>query len=146
MGKRKAELKLTGFKELMEKYESIENGILEPAISKGLCDVQDYLNERLDKTLINAKLPAGGKYSKGGVKKSIVSDHQITKDKDYLSIKLGFKLDAEGFPSLMLMYGTPRMKPAKGLHACFNGAKSRREAGEIFERTVSEEIAKIMNN
>lgn len=146
MGKRKAELKIKGMDELMDKFERMGKGSLEPAISEGLKDVQDYLNERLDKTLVSAKLPAKGKYSTGDTKHSIVTDREVNKEHNSLSIKLGFNLKESGMTSIFLMYGTPRMSPAKGLHACFNGAKSRREAKEIFDKRVQEEINKIMNS
>ncbi|MBC9722086.1 MAG: hypothetical protein H9W82_12500 [Lactobacillus sp.] len=146
MGKRKAELKIKGMDELIAKFEKMSKGALEPAMTEGLKDVQNYLNERLDKTLVNAKLPAQGKYSTGDTKKSIVRDQVVTKENDSISIKLGFNLKESGLTSIYLMYGTPRMAPAKGLHAVFNGAKSRREAKEIFEQRVQKEIKKIMNS
>lgn len=146
MGKRKAELKITGMDELMRKYENMSKGSLEPAISEGLKDVQDYLNGRLENTFIDAKLPAKGKYATGETKESIVKDHDVIKSNNTLSIKLGFDLKKSGLTSIYLMCGTPRMSPAKGLHACFNGAKSRREAKEIFDKKVQAEINKIMNS
>ena len=142
----KCELKIEGMDELIAKFDKMSKGALEPAIEEGLKDVQDYVNERLDKVYVDKNLPAQGKFSYGDTKKSIVRDHAVEIDRKALAIKLGFNHKESGLVSLYLIYGTPRMRPAKGLYAVFNGKKSRREAKEIFEKRVQEEIEKIMNS
>lgn len=142
----KCELKIEGMDELMQKFENMSKGALNQAMTEGLKEIQDYVNERLDKVYVDKNLPAGGKYETGDTKESIVRDRVVEIDYKSMSIKLGFNHKKSGLTSLMLIYGTPRMKPAKGLYAVFNGQKSRREAKEIFENRVQKEIEKIMNS
>lgn len=58
-------------------------------------------------------------------------------------INIGFDLEDGGWPSIFLMWGTPKMAPDKSLKNAAFGPKVRREVARIQREALEEAVAKL---
>lgn len=138
-------IQFEGFDELMSNLDQVGGS---PAMKRGIDDAltksKEYVNERLDAVMVNSKLPAKGKYSKGDTKRSIEKTTEVKWQGTLASTKVGFNLKESGLTSIYLMYGTPKMKPVSGLKAAIYGAKTKREVAAIQKEALNNVIRRIM--
>ena len=90
------------------------------------------------------KLGGSDAMKKGETKKSIDKEMKVDWEGGTGSIKVGFDFSKSGLVSIFLMYGTPSMKPVKGLKAAVYGTKTQKEIGELQEAEISKVIKRIM--
>lgn len=117
---------------------------MKKGVNAGLKASKTHVNTQLTVATSNAKLPRKGKYSTGKTQQSIDTDMDVKWTGLKASIPIGFKLEESGLTSIFLMYGTPRMKPAKGLKAAIYGAKAKKQHKEIVAEALENTIAEIM--
>ena len=138
-------LQFDGWEETITKLNSLAgNGGTAKAVEEALASSKEYVNEKIDKAVVSASLPAKGRYSIGGTRKSINRDSEVQWQGQTAGIKVGFDFKKSGTTSIFLMYGTPKMKPAKGLKAAIYGTKTRKEIAEIQSEIISKHIKKVM--
>ena len=138
-------LQFDGWEETITKLNSLAgNSGTAKAVEEALISSKEYVNEQLDKAVISASLPAKGKYSTGDTRKSINKDSVVQWQGQTASIKVGFDFKKSGTTSIFLMYGTPKMKPAKGLKNAVYGAKTKKEIAEIQSNVISKYIKDVM--
>ena len=58
-------------------------------------------------------------------------------------VNIGFDLEAGGWPSIFLMWGTPKMKPDAALNNAAFGSKIRREVANIQRETLEAVARKL---
>ena len=102
------------------------------------------MTEKVEKAVQKSNLPAKGKYSTGKTADSIVRDDNVNWDGTTASVNVGFDFKKGGMTSIYLMYGTPRMKPAKGLKAAIYGAAVKKEIKEKQKEIFAKAIKKKM--
>ena len=145
MAKNRMGLQFDGWEETITKLNSLAgNSGTAKAVEEALISSKEYVNEQLDKAVISASLPAKGKYSTGDTRKSINKDSVVQWQGQTASIKVGFDFKKSGTTSIFLMYGTPKMKPAKGLKNAVYGAKTKKEIAEIQSNVISKYIKDVM--
>lgn len=141
--KSKFGIQVEGFDELMAKLDKIGGS---PAMKKGVDEAliksKEYVTNELDKAIV--KLPAKGKYSTGATKRSLDKSSKVDWSGLVASTKVGFNLKESGLTSIYLMYGTPKMKPVKGLKSAVYGAKSKKEVTRIQSEAINKVINDIM--
>lgn len=138
-------LQFDGWEETITKLNSLAgNSGTAKAVEEALISSKEYVNEQLDKAVISASLPAKGKYSTGDTRKSINKDSVVQWQGQTASIKVGFDFKKSGTTSIFLMYGTPKMKPAKGLKTAVYGTKTKKEIAEIQSNVISKHIKDVM--
>lgn len=145
MAKNRMGLQFDGWEETITKLNSLAgNSGTAKAVEEALISSKEYVNEQLDKAVISASLPAKGKYSTGDTRKSINKDSVVQWQGQTASIKVGFDFKKSGTTSIFLMYGTPKMKPAKGLKNAVYGTKTKKEIAEIQSNIISKHIKDVM--
>jgi hypothetical protein len=145
MAKSKIGLQFEGWEETITKLNSLAgNKTTAVDVAHALMDAKEYVNEKLDTAIASASLPAKGKYSSGNTKKSINRDNDVEWHGQTASIKVGFDFKKSGTTSIFLMYGTPKMKPAKGLKAAVYGSKTKKEVAEIQSEIINRYIKEAM--
>lgn len=145
MAKNRMGLQFDGWEETITKLNSLAgNSGTAKAVEEALISSKEYVNEQLDKAVISASLPAKGKYSTGDTRKSINKDSVVQWQGQTASIKVGFDFKKSGTTSIFLMYGTPKMKPAKGLKNAVYGTKTKKEIAEIQSNVISKYIKDVM--
>lgn len=88
--------------------------------------------------------PAQGKYSRGQLAASIDRDDSIVWDGYTAEVKIGYDFDKSGMESIMLLYGTPRMKKAAKLYNDIYGSKVRKQIAEIQQKKLDEILEKAV--
>ena len=145
MAKSKIGLQFEGWEETITKLNSLAgNSGTKKAVAEALVKSKEYDNEKLDSTITSGSLPAKGKYSTGDTKKSINRDDDVEWQGSTATVKVGFDFKKSGTTSIFLMYGTPKMKPAKGLKNAIYGSKTKKEVAEIQSDVINKYIKKVM--
>lgn len=143
MPRNKIRLQFDGFQEYIERLDRL-GGDIEAATAEALKKSQEHVAEKLETIVQSNKFPAKGKYSRGDTKQSIIDDAAVTWDGMTAAINVGFDFKTSGLTTILLMYGTPRMKPMNGLRNAIYGAKTKKEIQEIQAEVFGEAIRKIM--
>lgn len=115
---------------------------MKKGVEEALVESKKHVNPLIEKAM--AKLPAGGRYSTGNTKESIDKDMSVDWEGMTGVIKVGFDFSKSGITSILLMKGTPRMKPVSGLNGAIYGAKTQKEIAEIQEKVLSDFIKEVM--
>lgn len=113
-------------------------------VTDALKDAKDHVTPQIEKAVQKNNLPARGKYSHGGTAKSIDKDKNVLWQGLIGEVKVGFKFKESGLKSIFLMYGTPRMAPARGLKNAIYGSKTAKEVQEIEEKAFNKAISNVM--
>lgn len=144
MAKNKIGLQFTGWKELVSNIEkTADEAAMKEAVEDSLKATKGIVNSKVKKAMSKSNLPAKGKYSQ--------TPHVI----DFLdqgfdiiwngytgSINVGFDIEGKGLVSVFLMYGTPKMKPAKGLRDAFYSKKTKNEIRKIQKEAIEKYISR----
>lgn len=142
MAKNKIGLQFKGWHELLNGIEKVygESGLKE-AVNNGLKASKNVVNSKAKKAISKSNLPARGKYSAAPHLVSFLDNDFDVKWSGYTGeIGVGFDMDGKGVVSIYLMYGTPKMQPAKGLRDAFYGKKTKKEIQEIQKEAISKYI------
>lgn len=143
MARNRIGLQFTGWTETMAKLDKLGGtDAMKRGVEAGLRASKQYVNPQLDKAMNN--LPAKGKYSTGGTKRSIDTDMSIKWNGLTGEIKVGFDFSQSGLKSIFLMYGTPRMSPVVGLQSAIYGTKTQREIRDLQAEAVNKVISRVM--
>lgn len=90
-------------------------------------------------------MPAGGKYSHGKTKESIVTDTTVTWSGGVGSVPIGFDFSKPGAGGYLIT-GTPRMRPNPELNKIYKQKKYmnaiQKEMGEKFLGFIADEMGK----
>ena len=148
MARNKIGLQFDGWTDYMSKLDELGGTqLMKKGVEEALIESKKYVNPLIEKSM--TKLPAKGKYSKGGTKESIDDEMRVEWEGMTGTIKVGFDFSKSGPKSIFLMYGTkvhgtPRMKPVSGLKSAIYGAKTKKEIAEIQEKVLSDVIKEVM--
>ena len=145
MAKKKFGLTFEGLEDYMAKLDEVGgSAAMKRGVESALKASKQYVNPLINTAISSPNLPAGGKYSTGETHKSIDTQMKVVWDDSIGSIDVGFDFKKSGLTSIFLMYGTPKMKPVKGLKAAIYGAKTQRKISEIQGEAIRKAIARIM--
>jgi hypothetical protein len=143
MAKAKMGLQFDGWEETIAKLDELGgSSAVKRGVEKALSASKEYVNPLINQAM--TKLPAKGKYSTGDTRESINNDMKVEWQGTSGSIKIGFDFKKSGPKSIFLMYGTPKMSPAKGLKNAIYGAKTKKEIAEIQSEIINKHIKEVM--
>ena len=134
MGK-KLRLEFTGFEEMAERLDKL-GGDLKKTTEKALIETHKLLTPKVEEAFKRHDV----KYSHSTMK-SLKKDPKVEWNGSTAEIGVGFKISEGGFPSIFIMYGTPRMQPDKKVYNSIYGNKKK--VKELQEGIFAEEIAKL---
>lgn len=103
------QLDMSGFEKLLEKIDALDGNVQE-AISDALGQAAETIRDDTADALSAGNLPAGGKYSLGDTKASIVSDTAPRWEGMTVWVPVGFDFSKHGAGGYLIS-GTPRMRP-----------------------------------
>lgn len=132
---KKMRLEFTGFEEYAERLDKL-GGDLKKTTEKALIETHKLLTPKVEEAFRKHDV----KYSHDTMK-SLKKDARVEWDGSVAAIGVGFKISEGGFPSIFIMYGTPRMQPDKKVYNSIYG--NRKKVRELQERIFAEEIAKL---
>ena len=134
MGK-KLRLEFAGFEEMAERLDKL-GGDLKKTTEKALIETHKLLTPKVEEAFKRHDV----KYSHDTMK-SLKKDPKVEWNGSTAEIGVGFKISEGGFPSIFIMYGTPRMQPDKKVYNSIYGNKKK--VKELQEGRFAEEIAKL---
>lgn len=132
---KKMRLEFTGFEEMAERLDKL-GGDLKKTTEKALIETHKLLTPKVEEAFKRHDV----KYSHDTMK-SLKKDPKVEWSGSVAAIGVGFKISEGGFPSIFIMYGTPRMQPDKKVYNSIYGNKKK--VKELQERIFAEEIAKL---
>ena len=88
-------------------------------------------------------LPAKGKYSTGETSKSLIRTPNITWNGSVASVDVGFRISEGDFTSILLIYGTPKMKKVQKLYNAFYSKRIKDEIRKAQEDVLYEEVRRL---
>ena len=134
MGK-KMRLEFAGFEEMAERLDKL-GGDLKKTTEKALVETHKLITPKVEEAFRKHDV----KYSHDTMK-SLKKDPKVEWNGSTAEIGVGFKISEGGFPSIFIMYGTPRMQPDKKVYNSIYGNKKK--VKELQEGIFAEEIAKL---
>lgn len=127
------------FKEMEDLAARLENagGDLQKACDKALHDTHDYITPQLSSGI--ARHVQTGE-TQGSLERSA---HVVWETPLKAVVNIGFDLADGGWPSIFLMWGTPKMAPDKELKNAAFGPKVRREVARIQKEAMEAALREI---
>ena len=132
---KKLRLEFAGFEEMAERLDKL-GGDLKKTTEKALIETHKLLTPKVEEAFKRHDV----KYSHDTMK-SLKKDPKVEWNGSTAEIGVGFKISEGGFPSIFIMYGTPRMQPDKKVYNSIYGNKKK--VKELQEGIFAEEIAKL---
>ena len=127
------------FDEMLDLADRIEKagGNLQQAADKALRDTHDYITPQLSTGIARH-------VATGDTKDSLVQSPKV----EWITplkaqVNIGFDLGDGGWPSIFLMWGTPKMAPDTALKNAAFGPKIRRQVAEVQRETLEAVIREL---
>ena len=142
MARNTLRLELSGFKELLTKLDKLGGdvpGVVEDALMQAAGTIADDTIA----ALADANLPAGGKFSRGSTKASVVTKPRVDWEGTTASVGVGFDYDKPGAGGLLIT-GTPKMKPDYALQKMYKKKGYMQKIQDDMRKTVTDAISKRM--
>lgn len=116
---------------------------LKQAVTAGMAAAKKEINKQVASAMQTSNLPAGGKYSTGDTLDSLDKNLTATWNGNIASLPLGFDMSKSGIVSIVLMYGTPKMRPVPGLVDAVYGKKGKAAARKAQEEALQEILERL---
>lgn len=107
------------------------------AIESVLIASKQMVTDALVRDTVKSNFPAGGKYSVGAIAESIDKGCAVKWQGLTSEIPVGYDFDKVGVESIVLLYGTPRMKKAQKLYNDIYGSKIKKQIKEVQQETLN---------
>ena len=129
-----------GFKDLAYAIDEA-GGDLHAAVDEALTETQQLIQEKL----ATAALPYADKgvkgYATGKMYDAIIPDAQIEWHGSVASVRVGFDLhQADGFHSIFVMYGTPRMDKDQKVYNAIRGTRTKHAIALMQEEIMKKHL------
>lgn len=135
MSKNKLSIDFKNFEEYAEKLDKL-GGDLRAAVEQALQESAELVAQQLQ-----ADMP---KHHRTGRTQRSILNNRVEWNGTIAEIKVGFDISNGGFPSIFLMYGTPRMAKDQKLYNDVYGAATKRKVRELQEKIFADAIRRIM--
>jgi len=142
MARNTLRLDTSGFEEMLRKLDSL-GGDVKNAVSNALIQSAETITEDTEEAMLAANLPAGGRYSTGTTRESIVRDQQVQWEGLIGSVPVGFDFSKPGAGGYLIT-GTPRMQPNRALNRMYKQKRYmnqiQKDMGEVIMDYVIEKM------
>ena len=128
----------SNFEEYAEKIEALE-GDLKSVFSKAMQEAAEKVQQDTRAAIEAANLPAGGKYSSGDTKESIITDLIPNWEGSVAEVGLGFDKTKRGAGG-WLITGTPKMRPDYALEKIYGTKRYENEIKKTIEKALQRQI------
>lgn len=135
-------LEFSGFEELLTELDKLE-GDMKTVVEDALTQMAETVADDTLEAVEESKLPAGGKYSVGDTKKSVVTNPTVSWIGSVAEIAVGFDYSKKGSGGLLIT-GTPRMKPVAALQTIYKRKKYRQWLEEGMQEIVMDAIKEAL--
>lgn len=128
---------------VLEKYaERLElaggSDAVQKAAQAAMVRAKAIINADIRAAMQPGNLPAHGSYSTGSTADSLDETSTVGWEGNTASLPLGFDMKKSGITSILLMYGTPKMQPARGLREAVYGERTRKKVRDEMETAIGD--------
>lgn len=116
---------------------------LKSVFSKAMEEAAEKVQADTIAALEDAHLPAGGIYSHGGTKESVIKDPKTRWEGSIGEIGLGFDKTRQGAGGFLIT-GTPKMRPDLALERIYGTKRYENQLRKQIEKALQKEIDRIM--
>lgn len=145
MAKNKIGLQFDGLEDIIAKLEQAQ-GDVKGAVEETLIESKQYVTDALIRDTVPANLPAKGNYSTGDLAKSIDRDMSVKWQGLTAEINVGYDFKKSGLTSIMILYGTPRMKKSQKLYNDLYGSATKKKLAELQQDRLNSIVERTVNN
>lgn len=128
----------SNFEEYAEKIEALE-GDLKTVFSRAMQEAAEKVQQDTRAAIEAANLPAGGRYSSGDTKDSIITDLIPNWEGSVAEVGLGFDKTKKGAGG-WLITGTPKMRPDYALEKIYGTKRYENEIKKTIEKALQRQI------
>lgn len=128
--------------ELITKLDEL-GGDIKSVVTEALIEGATIITVDTQNALSDRNLPAGGKYSTGETRESVVKDLNVKWEGSLASIKVGFDYSKPGAGGYLIT-GRPNMRPVEQLNMIYKGKNYMRQIQKDMAKIVNDEIVKKM--
>ena len=132
----------SNFADYAMRLEELEAS-LEDVFTRALETAAEQVQQDTIAAIAKANLPAGGKYSQGETKDSVLENVKAEKSGSVIEVKLGFDKTVYGAGG-WLITGTPKMQPDKALTKIYGNKKYANDITKVIQEELQKEINEIM--
>jgi hypothetical protein len=141
MAKKKNGFDTTALLKYAERLDELGGSdALKRATAAGMAEAKKEINRQVTAAMQTSNLPAGGKYSTGDTLDSLDQKLDASWHGNVASLPVGFDMSKSGITSILLMHGTPKMRPVTGLKDALYGKKGKAAARKAQEEAVQKII------
>lgn len=144
MARNRVTLQFDGMEQLIKNLEDAQIDVKD-AVDSALKASKRVVTNNLVRDTVKANLPAGGKYSGGDLAKSIDKNYSVKWSGHIAELKVGYDFSKSGLTSIMVLYGTPRMKKSQKLYNDIYGTKTRKTLAEIQQETLNKMLERAVS-
>lgn len=142
--KRKNGFDISALQKCGERLEELGGSeALKRAAQAGMATAKQEINKTVAAALATSNLPAGGKYSTGETLQSLDKTMEATWEGNLATLPLGFDMSKSGITSILLLHGTPKMRPVAGLADALTGKSARSAARKAQEEAMLKIIERL---
>ena len=145
MAKNKIGLQFDGLEDIIDKLEKAGADAKE-AVDESLKASKNYVTSSLKRDTNNANLPAKGKYSTGELAESIDTDTSVKWNGLTAEVNIGYDFKKSGLTSIMVLYGTPKMKKSQKLYNDIYGSATTKKLAEIQQETLNDIVERTVSS
>lgn len=132
----------SNFEEYAAKLEEL-GASLEDVFEKAMEEAAEKVQQDTLEAITAANLPAGGIYSHGETRDSVITDVKPRWEGSVAEVRLGFDKTVYGAGG-WLITGTPKMKPDAALQKIYGNKKYATDIKKLIEQALQKEVQSIM--
>ena len=144
MAKNKIGLQI-GLEEVITSLEKAEADV-KGSVGNILEASKQVVTTSLVRDTVKSNFPARGKYSRGTLAKSIDKNYNVEWQGYTAGINVGYDFKKSGIESIVLMYGTPRMRKAQKLYNDIYGSKTKKEIAAIQQEALNKILERAVSS
>ena len=133
-----------GFSDLAASIDAaLGTDALHQAVDDALTETGKYIQKQLTAAASPYARKGGGRkgYATGEMYKTIKKDQMVYWNGNVAEVSVGFDLtEDDGWVSIFVMYGTPRMAKDTKIYNAIKGAQTQREVAKIQQEVMSKYI------
>lgn len=144
MAKKKNVFDASALEKYADRLEAVGGtAALQEATQAAMMSAKTEVNKDIRTAMQPGNLPARGAYSTGDTLESLDETTAVKWEGNIASLPLGFDMRKSGITSIFLMYGTPKMQPAKGLREAVYGESTRRRVRQEMETAITNVLERL---
>lgn len=142
MARNTLKLDTTGFESMLRKLDALGGNVRE-AVQEALTKAGETISSDTVSALDAANLPAGGHYSDGNTRESVIRDAQVRWEGLTGYIPVGFDFSKPGAGGFLIT-GTPRMRPDAQLQKMYKQKKYMNQIQKDISNIILDYVIEAM--